>query len=390
MQIGIQDGLLYQKHRFVKGDILIEDGRIRRIGPGLPEGIRVFCAQGLRVVPGFFDLHTHGAAGVDVNAARAEDLERVCRAFASHGTTGWLASILTDSREQTLRCIGEYRRWKTLPHRGARLEGLHLEGPFLSPQYRGAMPEMFLRRGDPALLREYQEAAGGDIRYLTVAPETEGVQELIPTARRLGIQVAVGHTGADYDTARQAFLRGARAATHMGNAMRLWHQREPAVFGAVLEEASIYAELICDGRHLHPGTVRLIVQNKGPGHILAVTDSIMAAGLPDGQYRLGVNDVTLEKGDARITGTDIRAGSVLSMDEALRNLMAFSHLPLEEALLALTENPARLLGLSDQLGFLEEGRRANLTFLDAKNHVVRTMADGEWLEGDDRDREDEK
>lgn len=388
MRIRIEDGLVYQKHRFVQETIVVEDDRIVRTKDASEENPaeeepadQVFCARGLRAVPGFFDIHTHGAAGVDVNAASGEDLERICRHFATHGTTGWLASVLTDSRERTLGCIREYRRWKTLKHGGARLEGLHLEGPFLSPDYRGAMPEAFLQKGDPALLREYQEAADGDIRYLTIAPEVEGVLDLIAQARRMGIQVAVGHSGADYAAAREAFLRGARGATHTGNAMRLWHQREPAVFGAVLEEPSVYAEMICDGRHLHPGTVRLIVKNKGLNRIVAVTDSIMAAGLPDGHYRLGVNDVTLEQGDAMLTGTSVRAGSILSMEEALQNLMAYTGLTLEEALPALTENPARLMGFAGEIGFLEKGMRANLTFLDGKNRVVRTMVDGKWAEG---------
>lgn len=363
--------------KFCVCDILIDGERIERIGEGLQSnGAKVMDVSGRLVVPGFFDIHTHGAVNVDVNAATAEDYEKICRFFASKGVANWLCSILTDTKEQTLWCIGEYLRWKGLRHRGALLRGIHLEGPFLSPEYKGAMPEHLLRGADIELLREYQEAAQGDIRYLTVSPEVPGIVDMIPQINGLGIQVAVGHSGADYETARAAIAKGAMASTHTGNAMKLLHQHFPAIWGAVLEDDRLYCEMICDGRHLHPGTVRLIMKTKGLGRVVAVTDSIMAAGLPDGSYKLGVNDVVVEDGDAKLASNGTRAGSTLTLDRALANLSEWTGRPLEQLIPILSENPARLLGLSGLFGRLEEGLEADIAILGRDLQVEQTLVKG--------------
>ena len=200
-----------------------------------------------------------------------------------------------------------------MEHKGAAMMGIHLEGPFLSPEYKGAMPEHLLQSKNIPLIEEYQKAAQGEIRYITVSPEVDGMVEDIPKLKALGIQVAIGHSGADYDTARAAVANGAMASTHTGNAMKLLHQHFPAIWGAVLEDDRVYCEVICDGRHLHPGTVRLILKTKGLERVVAVTDSIMAAGLPDGEYRLGVNEVVVIDGDAKLKENGTRAGSTLSL-----------------------------------------------------------------------------
>lgn len=404
MKTIIKNGKVYYRHALVRADLEIAEGRIAAIKqfeeaaaaehpktggltghPGQHgehingtevSGAQVIDATGLIVSPGFLDIHTHGCAGVDVNAATAEDYEKLSRFQASQGAVGWQASILTDTREQTLWCIGEYERWKKLEHRGAKLIGIHLEGPFLNPEYKGAMPEYLLRKPDLALLKEYQEAAGGDIRYITVSPEIPGVIDFIPEIRKLGITVAIGHSGADYETACRAIAAGAAAATHTSNAMRLLHQHEPAIWGAVLEDDEVYCEMICDGRHLHPGTVRLIIKTKGLDRVVAVTDSIMAAGLPDGNYKLGVNDVVVKDGDARLADGGSRAGSTLTAGQGFRNLLTFTGRPMEEIIPILTENPARLLGLFDHIGSIEVGKDADLVLLDPSGNVVRTLVGG--------------
>ena len=373
----IKNGQVYLDYEFKEADLLLEDGRIREIGENLSaEGAKILDAAGKKVVPGFIDVHTHGAVGVDVNGAAAEDFEKICRFQVSQGTTGWLGSVLTDTREQTLWCIDQYKKWKAMEHQGAELLGIHLEGPFLSAEYKGAMPEHLLQKPNMDLLREYQKAAEGDIRYITVSPEVEGIPEFIPEIRSLGIVVAIGHSGADYDTARKAIANGAAAATHTGNAMKLLHQHFPAIWGAVLEDDQVYCEVICDGRHLHPGTVRLILKTKGLDRVVAITDSIMAAGLPDGNYKLGVNDVVVVDGDAKLADTGVRAGSTLTMGNALKNLLAFTGKPLEAILPLLTENPARLLGLFERTGSLKEGKDADLVVLDDENSVVHTFVRG--------------
>ena len=241
------------------------------------------------------------------------------------------------------------------------------------------MPEHLLRKGDPELLRSYQERAEGGIRYLTVSPEVEGVLDLIPAAGELGITAAIGHSGADYETSMEAIAKGAAAATHTFNAMGLFHQHRPAIMGAALE-SDVYCEMICDGRHLHPGSVRLLIKAKGLDRVVAITDSIMAAGLPDGKYHLGVNEVVVEDGDAKLADTGVRAGSTLTQDTALRNLLAFTRRPIEELLPALTENPARLIGVFGRKGSIADGKDADLVVLDGEDRVDLVFCRGRRLE----------
>lgn len=364
-------------HGFVKGDMLVEDGMILEIGDVTGAGADDVCdLEGKTVVPGFFDIHTHGAVGVDSNGADPEGFEKMCRFFASQGTTSWLCSILTDTKEQTMWAIEQYKNWKKLDHEGATLLGIHLEGPFLCADYKGAMPEHLLRKPDMELLREYQEAAEGDVRYITVSPEVEGIPEFIPYMKSLGMQVAIGHSGADYDTARKAIHNGAMAATHTGNAMKLLHQHYPAIWGAVLEDDDLFCEIICDGRHLHPGTVRFIIKIKGLDKVVAVTDSIMAAGLPDGQYKLGVNDVVVVDGDAKLADGGSRAGSTLTTGTALKNVLQYTGRSLQEVIPMFTENPARLIGVYDQIGSLNPGKRADMLVLDDACDIERTYVSG--------------
>lgn len=366
---------------FVPGDILIENGKIAEIrsaadrSPAKENAGTLDLNHKMYAVPGFIDLHTHGAAGVDVNAADTEGLGKISRFFASQGTTSWLASILTDTEEQTLWCIKQAVTFMESDMPGAQLAGIHLEGPFLAAEYKGAMPESLLKAADPALFCRYQEAARGAIRYLTVAPEVAGIDELI---NKLSgeLTIALGHSGADYETTMRCIKNGASAATHSGNAMKLTHQHAPAILGAVLE-SDIYCELICDGLHLHPGIVRLILKTKGLDRAIAVTDSIMAAGLPDGDYHLGVNNVKVTGGDAVLAATGVRAGSTLTMIRALKNLISFTGLPLEKILPLMTGNPARLIRLNHKKGALLLGYDADLTILDEQLDVAATIVCGQ-------------
>ncbi len=372
-QLLFTNGRVYRDGQFRREDVLAEDGKLSF--PSVPpEGCRVVDLKGAMLVPGFLDLHTHGGDNVDVNAATAEDFAQISRFFARNGTTGWLCSILTDTEEQTLWSIGQAREAMAAPIAGARLLGIHLEGPFLSPEYKGAMPEHLLKKGDAALFRRYQQAAGGTVRYLTVAPEVEGVVDMI---REISgeVAVAIGHSGADYETAIRAIDAGARACTHTFNAMGLFHQHRPSIMGAVLERP-VYCEAICDGRHLHPGTVRMLLACKGWDRVAAVTDSIQAAGLPDGRYKLGVNDVVVEDGDAKLASNGVRAGSTLTTGQALKNLAAFTGQPVERVLPLLTLNPARLIGMEERKGSIAPGKDADLVVLDDQLNVKQTYVSG--------------
>ena len=359
-------------------NVTVEDGVVTGLSSAYDneKDLPVIDASGLLALPGFIDVHTHGAAGFDVNAADVEGLRTIGRFFASQGTTGWLCSILTDTPEQTLWCIEQARQViEGGPYDGAALLGIHLEGPCLSSEYKGAMPEhLLMHEASVDLFRQYQEAAGGHILYTTLAPEVPGVPELIPQLEALGITSVIGHSGAGYDLSWACVNAGAKSAMHVGNAMRLFHQHEPAIFGVALE-SDIYAETICDGRHLVPGTVRLYVKVKGWDKILGITDSIMAAGLPDGNYKLGVNDVVVEDGDAKLATTGVRAGSTLTQATALRNFMKFTGAPVELAAKPLSQNPANLFGWTDR-GRIAVGARADLVLMDDAYDVVRTIVGG--------------
>lgn len=381
MESYIVNGQVYVDRTFQSKTVCMKDGKIELLeaDAAIPADAQKVDAAGKRVVPGFIDVHMHGAVGVDVNAATAEDLEKICRFVAGNGTTSFLCSVLTDTKEQTNWCIDEFKKHRSLEHKGANLLGIHLEGPFLSSEYKGAMPEYLLQKPNMPLLREYQERAEGNIRYITISPEVEGIARDIPAMRELGIVVAIGHSGADYDTSWEAINNGAACCTHTFNAMKLLHQHFPAIMGAALE-SDIYCEAICDGRHLHPGVVRLLLKVKGNDKVVAITDSIMAAGLPDGNYKLGVNDVVVKDGDAKLAENGVRAGSTLTQDVALKNLLAFTGKPIEEILPLLTENPAKLLDIFDEKGSIADGKDADLVLLTADDDIAEVFVGGKKIE----------
>ena len=374
MNYYIENGQVYVDGAFQNVILHIVEGKIEFAG-SVPQGAETVDAKGARIVPGFIDTHMHGAVGVDVNGATAEDLETIGKFLAQHGTTAFQGSVLTDTQEQTEWCIGQYNAYRSAPREGAELVGIHLEGPFLAKAYKGAMPEHLLQNSNIDLVRHYQELAQGGIRYITLSPELPGVLDMIPELRKLGITVGIGHSGATYDQAMEAVSLGATVGTHVGNAMRLFHQHEPAIFGAVME-SDVYCETICDGRHLVPGTVRMYFKCKGPQRIVAITDSIMAAGLPDGNYHLGVNDVVVKDGDAKLQSDGTRAGSTLTQDTALQNMLAWLPLSLEEILPTLTENPAREMGLWETKGSIAPGKDADLVFLDEQAEITQVYTRG--------------
>lgn len=382
-QFYLVNGEVYEKGSFVKKNLEVKDGKIHVLAEGETVGSEKesFDLTGKKVIPGFIDVHTHGGAGVDVNIADAEGLRTISKFFGKNGTTSFLASVLTDSKERTMKCIDSYLEFKEQNVDGSEMLGIHLEGPFLAVKYKGAMPESLLSNGNYELVKEYQEAAKGGIKYITVSPEVEGVLDMIPELGKLGIVTAIGHSGATYEDSMEAIKRGAMASTHTFNAMGLLHQHFPSVMGAVME-TDVYCEGIFDGKHLHPGTVRLLLKTKGFDRVIAVTDSIMAAGLPDGRYTLGINDVVVKDGDAKLADCDVRAGSTLKMNASLKNLLAFTGLPLEKLVPIYSENQAKMLGVFDRKGSIEEGKDADLVVLDEKHDIHMVFARGRRVDSE--------
>ncbi|MGI6125135.1 MAG: N-acetylglucosamine-6-phosphate deacetylase [Acetivibrionales bacterium] len=375
MDLYVKNGDVFINGTFIKANITVKGGKIVSLSDENLHGLPELDASGKRVVPGFIDIHTHGANGVDINHANSQDISNISSFFASQGTTSWIASIVTDTEENTLWCIEQIKEAINNPDNGAQLLGTHLEGPFLDPQFRGSMAEHLLKKGEYDLFKKFYDAADGTIKYITVSPEVDGVLELIKEIRKLGIVVAIGHSGADYDTTMEAINNGATCVTHIFNGMKAMHHHSPNIAGAVLE-SDIYCEAICDGRHLHPGVVRLIIKTKGLDRVVAVTDSITATGLPDGEYYLGVNKVRVTNGDARLVSNDVRAGSTLTTNKALQNLVEFTGRKLEEIIPLLTKNPATVMNIIDSKGTLDVGKDADIVLLDDALNVDTTIVGG--------------
>ncbi len=377
-------GPVFTGGELVNTEVLVVDERIAAIGDSLPrEGCEVLNLEGNILSPGFIDVHTHGGDGVDINAADYQQLAKLSRFFASQGVTGFLASILTDTEEATMRAISAVCEFMDKPLPGAKCLGIHLEGPFLCQKYKGAMPPELLREGDASLFRRYQRKAQGRVRYMTVAPEVPGVLDMLEDLRGECV-MAMGHSDADYETAREAIRRGVCSCTHTFNVMSLFHQHRPAVMGAVLE-SDVYCEAICDGRHLHPGTVRMLLKCKGWDKVVAITDSMQAAGLPDGDYMLGINPVTVTDGDAKISGTDIRAGSTLTLAQAVRKISAFTGEGPEKVLPLLTANPARLIGEFHRRGDIAVGKDADFVVLSPELDILATCSAGKFVYAADKE-----
>ncbi|NMA64990.1 MAG: N-acetylglucosamine-6-phosphate deacetylase [Clostridiaceae bacterium] len=375
MDLYIKNATAYIGGTFVKTDITINNGKIASLKPNPANSLPVHDVSGNKVLPGFIDIHTHGAYNVDVNNATSQDLCEVSKYFASQGTTSYLTSIVTDTEEKTLQCIEQIINAMKMPTCGAKILGIHLEGPFLDPEYRGSMAIHLLKKANNELFEKYFNAAEGNIRYITISPEVEGAMDLIKEAVKKGVVVSIGHSGADYETAMESIEIGATSSTHTFNGMKLMHQHFPAIAGAVLE-SNIFCEAICDGRHLHPAVVRLLIKTKGLDRVVAVTDSIMATGLPDGEYILGVNKVRVTDGDARLISDGTRAGSTLTTITALKNLIKFTGRKMEELIPLLTSNPAALMRISDKKGSIEEGKDADLVVIDDELNVETTIVGG--------------
>lgn len=355
-----KNGLILENGKFVQKDLLVEGGVIKKIGPALACEGETIDVSGKRIIPALIDIHTHGAAGIDFNLATLEEMRKVVEFYKYHHVGTVFPTVMTDEDEVMKRQLALI---KTLASEYPEVKGIHLEGPFLSPEYCGAMPPRLLQPASFEKFLEYQEAAGGLIKIVTVAPEVPGAIDFIRKATAAGVVVSLGHSGADYETAMEAIKAGAKSFTHTLNAMRHLNQHAPNIAGAAYLSDN-YTEVICDGRHIHPDVVRFLLKVKGLDRIITVTDSMMAAGLGDGRFKLGKNDVTVVDGDARITETGTRAGSTLIADSCIANFLKFTGLPLEEGIKVMTENPARLLGIFHLTGSLEEGKLAEFVIID--------------------------
>ncbi|MGA2169070.1 MAG: N-acetylglucosamine-6-phosphate deacetylase [Terracidiphilus sp.] len=361
--------------------VLVEDGRIDSIGTRaaseLPGPVRIFEYPGATLSPAFLDVHIHGSAGHDVMEATPEALTSIGGFLASHGTGSFLATTVTASLDATLRALSGLANLLAQPptQAQARLLGIHLEGPFLSAVKRGVQPAEYLLAPDIDLFDRLFEAAEGHVRLMTLAPELPGAAQLAAHATARGVRVSLGHSNATAAEALAIIVAGAVSATHTFNAMRPLDHRAPGILGTVLTHDSLYAELICDGIHVAPEVVKLWWRAKGPERAILMTDAISATGMPDGEYLLGGFPVQVANGRAMAGG--VLAGSVLTLNRALANFIAFTGAPLELALRLVTVNPATMTGLGNQAGSLAVGRPANLVAVDAAGRLIASIQNGQ-------------
>ena len=367
--------------------ILIRDGVIEAIGPregmSLPLGAEELQAAQHTAIPGFVDVHIHGAGGHDVMEGTDEALAGVARTLARHGTTSFLATTVTASPDDICRSVEGIARYMSVQYETdqARAEvlGVHFEGPFISSARRGVHPKEWVQLPSAELLERFLRAASGSARILTIAPELLGAVPCIEAARNAGLVVAMGHTDATYEQARAAIARGVHHAVHVYNAMRPFSHRDSGVIGAVLTTPDVTAELIADGVHVEEAAMRILLQAKGAGCVILVSDGISATGMPDGKYKLGKFEVTVSDGVCRNTEGKL-AGSTLTLDRALRNVVGMGF-PLSDAVRMLTSNPAKLLGLEFKKGALRVGADADIVLLDRDLQVTNVWARGMALNG---------
>jgi N-acetylglucosamine-6-phosphate deacetylase len=331
------------------------------------------------IAPGFIDIHIHGGARVDVMRASPSDMSQLGRFLATHGVTAYFPTTVAASLDST--CTTLERLADAIEEPGnadnavrARPLGIHLEGPFLSHKRRGVHPPENLIAPTLAIFERLWQAARGHVRVLTIAPELPGAMEVIAEAARRNVCVSIGHSDADILTARNAAGAGARHATHTFNAMRPLDHRDPGIVAEVLTNERLSADMIVDGIHVAPEVVEIFLDVKGRDRAVLITDAISATGMPDGRYQLGPIEVDVK--DGKCTSNGSLAGSVLTMDRAVRNVTKFSCWSLRDAIRAATLNPSRTVGITGIHGLLAPGAEANFSVLTLSGEVLKTIVRG--------------
>lgn len=335
------------------------------------------------VVPGFIDEHIHGAAGSDAMDGTTQDLSNIAKALASEGTTAFCATTMTQSPENITKALRAVKEYKEANHQdGAEILGVHLEGPFISKDFVGAQPIEYVAQPNVEVFKKYQEASGNNVKIVSLAPEVEGSDELIKYLKSQHIVASIGHTNAKYADVERAVSAGATTLTHTYNAMKPVHHREVGTVGAGFLFDELACECICDGIHVSSPAIRLLYKNKPSDKMILITDAMRAKHMPDGISELGGQVVIVKNGEARLENGTL-AGSVLKMNKAVKNVMKFLNLPLEEVVKLASINPAKNLGVDSYLGSIKVGKRADFVILDQDLNVVKTVRGGVTIYGKD-------
>ena len=373
VKIVLKDQIIYDNQ------LLIRDGKIAAI---TKESLHIddcllINGEGLYLSPGFIDIHNHGNSGFDAMDATIEALQAISCFHVKNGVTGFLATTMTASYTEILRAIEnavEYSRQVNTP--GSQLLGLYLEGPYFSVQKKGAQNEKYINDIDLGELKRYVDCGEGLIKIVALAPEKEKSKEAITFLHDNGIIISAGHSYATYEQMMNGIKNSISQVTHMFNGMRSFDHREPGIAGACLIDDRVTCEMICDGIHLHPAAMEIIVKLKGDEKVVLISDSIKANGMPDGEYDFSGQKVTLKNNEVRLSGGAL-AGSTLSLNRAVRNLTKMVGVDLPTAVRMASLNPARQVGLSEIKGSIEIGKDADIILFDENLNIRRTFIKGE-------------
>ena len=364
-----------QDNRFVRGDVIVRDGRFVHATGEQPADEEVVDARNLMMIPGLVDIHFHGCKGADMCDGTKEALDVIMDYEASVGVTSVCPATMTIPRDELLAVMKNAGAYSY--HGGAHLVGINMEGPFISPSKKGAQAAENIMHCDYEYFCQLQEAAGGLIKLVDIAPEEPGAMEFIDEVKGK-VVVSLAHTAADYDTAREAIEHGASHATHLYNAMPPMNHRNPGVIGAVRDSSECHVELICDGVHIHPSVIRATYAMFGAERIILISDSMRATGLEDGEYTLGGQPVKVRGNLATLHDGTI-AGSATNLMDCLRFVVREAGIPLETAVMCATANPAREIGIFDEVGSITVGKRADFILLNQNLEIVRVYIDGKEL-----------
>ncbi|MCI9357836.1 MAG: N-acetylglucosamine-6-phosphate deacetylase [Lachnospiraceae bacterium] len=364
-----------EQHTFREGSIAIKDGLFAE--PAENPG-KIIDGQGCYAIPGLIDIHFHGCMGYDFCDGTQEALREIARYEASVGVTGMAPATMTLPAEQLEEILSNAAAFSADSGKNpgeAELLGVNMEGPFISKHKKGAQDDTYIIPSDVELFHRFQRAAEGLVKFIAVAPEVEGALAFVDRVKDEAV-VSLAHTNADYDEALAAFQRGASHAVHLFNAMPPFGHREPGVVGAVADSHHVTAELICDGIHIHPSVVRAAFKILGENRIILISDSMRAAGMPDGTYTLGGQAVQVTKGRAVLVSSGALAGSASNLMECMKTSVKEMGIPLETAVACASENPAKRLGEYGRRGSITFGKKADLVLLDRDLNVKCVMKDG--------------
>jgi N-acetylglucosamine-6-phosphate deacetylase len=374
---------IYKEDRiYERGYIKIKNGKIIEVGPVTETAVQpsdevLSLTPEYSLIPGFIDLHIHGVKGADTMDATQSALDTMARSLPMEGTTSFLATTITQSRdciEAALENASHYASTSKM-ETAAEMLGIHLEGPFISPERAGAQPLSFIKEPDIALFDSWQQLSGGLIKLVTMAPERTNGLALLRHLTELGVIASIGHSDATYSEVQQAIAEGLSHVTHLYNGMRGFHHREPGVAGAALAHRELKVEIIVDGIHIHPAIVKSTYRTKKANEMILITDAMRAKGLEDGTYDLGGQQVQVADGKALLTDGTL-AGSILTMNDAIKNMIQYTGCSLQDIIMMASENPAKQIGVWNRKGSISIGKDADLTVLDKEYNVVLTLCKG--------------